>query len=152
MNHRRFVRTFRGLSMVGCALVLGMAAQDSPKKSSKTIIVTPESSPAEANQGQQLWLKGVKTSSKAAGVRVFLNPAPGSALTPQNKSYLGSVYFSEKAGNEESDGSFVLTLPKTVTSPTTVVIYPIAADGTRLPSDVQLEKAQIKPVDNSAFN
>ena len=150
MNLRKFARTFLGLCAVGLP-VLGMFAQDSPKRFSKTIVVTPESSPDEGNR-QQLWLKGVKTSSKAAGVRVFVNPAPGSALTPQSKSYVGSVYFSEKARNKESDGSFVLTLPETVTSPTTVVIYPIAADGARVSSEVQLEKAQIKPIDNSAFN
>jgi hypothetical protein len=130
-----------------------MITQDTPKGSSKTIVVTPESAPAgETSLGQQLWLKGVKTSSKAAGLRVFLNPTPGSPLTPHSKSYLGSVYFSHKTGNEESDGSFVLPLPKTVTSSTTVVIYPIAADGTRLSGDVQLENAQIKPVDNGVFN
>ena len=58
------------------------------QSTTKAIIVRPES--AEAGQ-QELELKGLKTSSEAVGVRVFLDPTTDCKLDVNSKSYLGNA-------------------------------------------------------------
>jgi hypothetical protein len=138
-----------GLLGVFAFLVLASYAQSS---SSKTIVVSPPTEAGGSGQ-QQLEIKGLKTSSDAIGVRIFLDPAPNTKLDANSKSYLGSVYFShQKDPNSKSkEGNFVLPIQKKVTGPTRVVIYPISSKGSRVLAPVEIGDAQIKPTDNSAF-
>jgi hypothetical protein len=122
------------------------------QSSTKTIVVHPL--PETGGSGQQeLELKGLKTSSDAIGVRVFLDPAPDSKLDANNKSYLGSVYFSHQkdANSKNKEGNFTLPIRKKVTGPIRVVIYPISGAGSRVPAQVEVLEARIRPADNSAF-
>jgi len=120
------------------------------QSTTKAIIVRPES--AEAGQ-QELELKGLKTSSEAVGVRVFLDPTTDCKLDVNSKSYLGSVYFSheEDPNSGEKQGNFVLPIKRKVTGPTRVLICPISRKGSPISTEVEVREAKIKPVDNSAF-
>jgi len=123
-------------------------AQSTPK----AIVVRP--SPEAATSGQQeLELKGLKTSSEAIGVRVFLDPEADSKLDANSKSYLGSVYFSHQkdANSKTREGNFVLAMRKKVTGPTRVVIYPISEKGSPVSAVVEVKEARIITADNSSF-
>jgi hypothetical protein len=116
----------------------------------KTIVVRPSQEATQADK-QELVLKGVKTSSEAAGVLVFVNPEPEVRLNPQSKSYLGSVYFSHQEHPDSKEGSFVLPLSKKIAGPAKVVMYPVSSTGARLSAAVDVQEARITAVNNAAF-
>jgi hypothetical protein len=139
------VVVFGILEFHGCLV----CAQASPK----AIIVSPSSDANRASQ-QELELKGLKTSSEAIGVRVFLDPEPDSKLDANSKSYVGSVYFSHQKdpSSNKKEGNFVLPIRKKITGPTHIVICPISATGSPVSADVEVREARIRPADNSAFH
>jgi hypothetical protein len=133
--------------------ILGLLGPVSCAQSSPKVVVVQPSPETGASGQQELELKGLKTSSDAIGVRVFLDPPPDTKLDANSKSYLGSVYFSHQkdANSKNKEGNFVLPIRKKVTGPIRVVIYPISATGSSVSSAVEVREARIKPADNSAF-
>ena len=119
------------------------------QSSSKTVLVEPTAEEANAAQ-QQLVLDGVKASPETIGVRVFLNPTPNAKPEINDKSYLGTLYFSHsKEGVKEGD--FVLSLSTKITKRSRVVIYPISEKGTPVTTELQVRDVKLKPMDNEAF-
>ena len=143
----------RATLWVGLFSLLALFASISCAQSTpKAIVVQP--SPGTGVSGrQELELKGLKTSSEAIGVRVFLDPGPDGKLDAKSKSYLGSVYFSHQKdpNSKNKEGNFVLPIPNKVTGPTRVVMYPISGKGSRVSGEVEIEEARITTSDNSAF-
>jgi len=139
-----------------CTCLLGILGLLGPvscaQTAPKTIVVHPSAEMAGSGK-QELELKGLKTSSEAIGVRIFLDPGSETKLDANSKSYLGSVYFPhQKDPNSKSkEGNFVIPIPKKVTGTTRVVIYPISGKGSQISADVEVQEALIKPADNSAF-
>jgi hypothetical protein len=102
---------------------------------SKTVVIKAESQEGE----QQLWLRGVK-SPGARGIRVFLNPSP-SDPDPEDKSRIGTVYFSHSVTN--AGETFVLPLPSRVDGEARIVIVPIPDKQDSAKGPVELESAEI---------
>ena len=139
---------FGALGLLGPVSVGQSSGQSSPKA-----IVVQASPETDASVHQELELKGLKTSSEAVGVRVFLDPGSDNKLDANSKSYVGSVYFSHQKDpdSKSKEGDFVLPIPKKVTGSARILIYPISGTGSRVPAAVEVQEARIKPADNSAF-
>ena len=128
----------------------GCASDSQADASGKTIVITPSKAAAESAD-QQLVLRGLKAPADAAGVRVFLNPDAKEKLSPETRSYLGSIFFSHRKIGENKGQDFVLTLSKPVTGNVRVVLYPISANGGLVNAKLDLQNAAIRPVNNSAY-
>jgi hypothetical protein len=134
--------TFLSLGCVGFE-----ACAQTPAKS---IVVRPSGDTATSAQ-QELVLEGVKTSAKVAGFRVFLDPDPSTKFDTENKSYLGSLYFTHTEQGQGKEGSFTLVLPKKIAGSAKLVITPVSSDGTSLSADITVKSAKIRSVDNKDF-
>jgi len=132
-------------------LLFGFPASSSSSQESYKRITVPSSQVATGAAQQQLYLRGVRASADAIGVRVFLNPDESEALSPKSKSYMGSVYFSHREEGETRGQNFVLTLAEPVTDEVRIVIYAVSAGGTPVAAKIEVEDAEIKAVDNKAF-
>jgi len=142
---KKLVSVFLTILCLAC-VGFGACAQTPPK----SIVVRPSADTATSGQ-QELVLEGVKTSAKVAGIRVFLDPDPSSKFDTENKSYLGSLYFTHAEQGQGKKGSFTIVLPKIIAGPTKLVITPVSSDGTVLSDDVTVKSATIRTVDNKDF-
>jgi hypothetical protein len=143
---RRTYKAGLGLAFLLIITMLGQVA--CAQSQVKSIVVQPTQ---DASGKQQLELKGIKASSEAAGVRIFVDPGTESKLGPQSKSYVGSFYFTHQESGNQKEGSFVVVLDRKVSGPTRVVLYPISTKGSPLDGAVEVREARIRPADNSSF-
>lgn len=141
-------------TLFACASIAAVvfAVRPRAQSPSKPLVVRPQVDTTQSGQ-QELELKGLKTSSDAIGVRVFVNPSPDSKLDEKSRSYLGSVYFSHQEDPESKtkEGSFTIRIRGKLSGPVRVVISPISRNGSPVNADVEVKEARIKSADNSAF-
>ena len=141
-------------TLFACASIAAVLFAPRPRaqSASKPLVVRPEVNTTQSGP-QELELKGLKTSSDAIGVRVFVNPGPDSKLDEKSRSYVGSVYFShqEDPDSKTKVGSFTIPIRGKLSGPVRVVISPISRSGSPVNADVEVKEARIKPTDNSAF-
>jgi hypothetical protein len=141
-------------TLFGCASIAAVlfTARPRAQSTSKPLVVHPQVNATQSGP-QELELKGLKTSSDAIGVRVFVNPGPEGKLDEKSRSYLGSVYFShqEDPDSKTKEGSFTIPIRGRLSGPVRVVISPISRNGSAVNADVEVKEARIKSADNSAF-
>jgi hypothetical protein len=135
--------------------VLGLAAMDSPATkslgSTASTVVVPTVAAAEGVR-QELRLVGVRAPKSVAGFRVYLNPTGNQRPTPESEGYVGTLYFSHSDPAADSHReNFVVPLSKEVSGKTRVTITPMSVKGETVSARVDVDRAEIRAVDNRAF-
>ena len=104
---------------------------------------------AKAASDEELQFSVRRPLPPVTGLRVFLNPSPGSPLTAENPGYVGMVSFSEDPASRQS---FTLPLPKVIHERSQLMVVPIGEADRPAPSiKIAIRSARIVPADNSAF-
>ena len=137
--------------LLSIALSLSCSAQTDGRA---TFSVPPPAAAALRSADQQLTFTVTTPPPTLKGLQVFLNPSPDKHLTPSDKGFLASVFFSDEgspSAHTPARSTFTLPLQQAVSARSRLVLLPICT-GSSAPPPITILEAHIAAPDNSAFH
>jgi len=123
------------------------AKQQEPMKSNIQSIKIWATKPPR-DEKQQIVLRGVQFFNDAMSLRVFINPAKTTLLSPDTPGYVGTISATQSDPGKVPSGDYSLVLDNAISGAADVVLQPITSDGKNTTAPVRVKTVQISPVTN----
>ena len=100
------------------------------------------------DEKQQIVLRGVQFFNDAMSLRVFINPAKTTLLSPDTPGYVGTISATQSDPGKVPSGNYSLVLDNAISGAADVVLQPITSDGKNTTAPVRVKTVQVSPVTN----
>lgn len=142
---------FRSVTLLVAGSLFACANQAQKIPANATTIEVRGVKPSAEGSPQQLILHGIKFPADVIGARVFLNPKPDDAFTPDSGSYVGSFFASHPKPDGKSGADFALTLHRPVVGAARIVVEPIESKDGADSGKIEVKAVEIRAVSNSTL-